>query len=155
MPSMHELEIAIKLIGKRVGLDEIPPSMAQILPLSMKDIILALLQRVFANEYPEEWSKQILHSITKDGHTPMNPKLCAISIPPLLCRLYDIIIDIQFCSWYNPNLKQAGFRAKQGCLLQLFMLLLLIQFPDEKDKELYTGFLDYEKAFDFATELTY
>ena len=59
----------------------------------------------------------------------------------------DIIIDARFCSWYKPNPEQTGFRPKQG-YLQLFMLLLLIQCASEEDKELYTGFLNYD--FDFA-----
>ena len=38
-PSMYELEMAIKLIGKGVSIDGIPPSVTKILPLSMKKII--------------------------------------------------------------------------------------------------------------------
>ena len=149
-PTMNELEIAISKIGNGVSMDGIPPSITKILPYSMKEVILTLLQRVFFYTYPSEWSKQILHSIKKDGHSPTCPKLRGIAIAPLLCRLYDIIIDIRFTSWYTPNYEQAGFRPRQGCLLQLFMLLILIQFASEKKKDLFVGFMDYEKAFDFT-----
>ena len=148
--TMKELDDSIKQIGKGVSLDGIPPAIAKILPLNIKENILILLNRVFHGPYPEEWSKQILHSIKKDGHTPGNPKLRGIAIGPLLCRLYDIIIDIRFCSWYTPNKEQAAGKRGQGCPLQIFMLLLLIDYSRENGKDLYVGFLDYEKAFDYA-----
>ena len=88
MPTMEELEKAIARIGSGVSLDGIPPSAVRILPLSMKELILSLIQRVFFGDYPDEWTKQILHSIKKDGHTPENPKLRGIAIAPLLARLY-------------------------------------------------------------------
>ena len=150
IPSMLELLVAMKRLGKGVSLDGIPPSIVNILPMSMKEVILSMIQRVFFGQYPDEWTKQILHSLKKDGHTPSDPKLRGIAIAPLLCRLYDIIIDERFCSWYMPNSEQAGFRPKQGCSLQIFMLLLLIQYSSEKEKDLLVGFMDYEKAFDYA-----
>ena len=54
-----------------------------------------------------------------------------------------------FLTWFTPNKEQAS-RAKQGCPLQIFMLFLLIDYSDEKKKNLFIGFLDYEKAFDYV-----
>ena len=93
---------------------------------------------------------QILHAIEKSGHTTKNPKLRGIAIAPLLCRLYDIIIDERFCAWYKPNYEQAGFRPRQGCLLQIFMMFVLIYYSKEYNKDLYMGLMDYTKAFDYT-----
>ena len=93
---------------------------------------------------------QILHAIEKSGHTTKNPKLRGIAITPLLCRLYDIIIDERFCAWYKPNYEQAGFRPRQGCLLQIFMMFVLICYSKEYNKDLYMGLMDYTKAFDYT-----
>ena len=98
-----ELNTALMQIGTGVSLDGIPPAIAKILPANIKELILRLMNRVFQGPYPEEWSKQILHSIKKDGHTPGNPKLRGIAIAPFLCRIYDIMIDVRFCLWYTPN----------------------------------------------------
>ena len=125
-PTMNDLENAMEKLGKGTSIDGLPTSIVNILPYSMTEIILTLIKRVFFGDYPDEWSKQVLHLIAKGGHTSSNPKLRGIAIAPLLGCLYDILIDERFCSWYRPNNEQAGFRAKQGCLLQIFMLILLI-----------------------------
>ena len=116
----------------------------------MKQVILILIQKVFFGDYPDEWNNQILHSITKSGHTKVKPKLRGIAIAPLLCRVYDTIIDQRFNLWYMPNYQQAGFRPGQGCLLQIFSLVLLIIYSKEMGKNLFVGFMDFEKAFDYT-----
>ena len=121
-----------------------------LLPNIMEENILELINRVFVGLYPVEWSKNILHSIKKDGHSPGNPKLRGIAIGPFLCRTYDIMVDIRFCSWYRPNREQAAGKKEQGCPLQIFMLFLVIDYSRENNKDLFVGFLDYEKAFDYA-----
>ena len=148
--SMEELNVAIKRIGSGVSLDGLPPKVVQILPTSMKEVIVHLIQRVFFGEYPNEWTKQVLNSLKKDGHTPEDPKLRGIAIGLLLCRLYDIIIDERFRTWYTPNFEQAGGREGQGCPFQLFMMIILIHYAKENGIDLYVGFMDYEKAYDYA-----
>lgn len=61
----------------------------------------------------------------------------------------DIILDLRFFSWYKRR-EQAGFRPGQGCLLQIFLLLLLIGHSKKTKKNFLVGFPDYAKAFDFA-----
>ena len=60
------------------------------------------------------------------------------------------IINEKLLAWYRPNYEQAGFRAGQGCLNQIFILSLLITHSKRNNKKLYVCFIDYEKAFDFA-----
>ena len=148
-PTMEELELACKAIGTGISIDGLPTKIVQFLPKSMKEVILDLIQKVFFGEYPTEWTMQILHAITKDGHTAEEPKLRGIAIATLLCRLYDIIIDMRFTSWYKTNPEQAS-QSGQGCLLQIFLLMALIVYSSEKKKELYVGFLDFEKAYDYV-----
>ena len=148
-PTMEELESACRAIGTGISIDGLPTKIVQFLPKSMKEIILHLIQKVFFGEYPSEWTMQILHSITKDGHTAEDPKLRGIAIAILLCRLYDIIIDMRFAKWYRTNPEQAS-QSGQGCLLQIFLLNMLIVYSKEAKKELYVGFLDFEKAYDYV-----
>ena len=112
--------------------------------------ILILLQRTFNDTYPKQWEKQLLNAIAKSGHTSKSPKLRGIAIAPILARLYDCILDQRFRNWYIPNREQAGFRSGQGCLLQLFIVMLLIHYTKIMGKEFFIAFLDYEKAFDYA-----
>ena len=148
--TIEELDNALKLIGTGVSLDGIPPAIATILPLNIKGNILELINRIFDEQYPVEWCRNLLHSIKKDGHTSNDPKLRGIAIGPFLCRVYDIMIDERFSLWFKPNREQAAGTKEQGCPLQIFMLLLVIDYAKEKKKDLFIGFLDYEKAYDYA-----
>ena len=49
-----------------------------------------------------------------------------------------------------PNMEQAGFRSGQGCLFQIYVLFLLIDYAKQHERNLMIGFMDYEKAFDYA-----
>ena len=59
------------------------------------------------------------------------------------------MIDEIFRKSFHPNPEQASC-ANQGCLFQLFLLIMSIEYSKEKKKDLFVGFMDYEKAFDYA-----
>ena len=99
---------------------------------------------------PDRWQHQLLLALPKKGHKIREPKLRGIGIGPVLNRLYDIILNNRFLAWYKPNREQAGFRENQGCLLQIFILYLLMDYSVINRNNLYIAFLDYEKAFDFV-----
>ena len=149
-PTLDEVEFALKTFGNGVGLDGLPGEIISILPKSVKGLILTLMIRVFYGESPVEWTKQILHSIPKHGHTKKTPKLRGIAVAIFLCRVCDTVITERFLSWYIPNYEQAGFHFGQGCLLQIFLLILLICYAADNAKTLFACFLDFEKAFDYA-----
>ena len=52
-----------------------------------KKIILLLVQNIFFGKYPQVWKSQMLHDITKPGHTYNCPQLRGISVSQLLCRI--------------------------------------------------------------------
>ena len=134
LPNMSEVELALNNIHRGIGIDGLPPIVLKILPKVMLDCLLLLIQKVFMSSYPEEWNKQILHAVAKKNHTYHNSDLRGIAIAPLLCSVYDDIIESRLNSWYKPNFRQAGFRKGQGCLLQIFMLTLLIKFSYHNNK---------------------
>ena len=90
-----------------MGVDGIPVSIIPLFPESLKEVIHTLLQNVFSDEYPNEWSKHILHSIPKSGHTKKDPKLRGIAVASFFCRVYDSIFNDRFLIWYKPNYEQA------------------------------------------------
>ena len=100
--------------------------------------------------YPKEWSYQILRPEAKKGHTVDNPKFRRIAISSMLPTLYDIMIDNRFKTWYKINPEQAGFRERQGCIIQLFGIYLTIKLAKSFNKDIFIGFIDYEKAFDYT-----
>ncbi len=149
-PEMDELELALKTKRNGVSFDGLPSDILVILPASMKHVILMLIQKIFFGDYPEEWKIQILHALTKHGHTYYQPQLRGIAVAPLLGRVYDTMMDNRFRSWFQPNPEQSGFRSGQGCPLPLFTFIILIVYCKEKKLDLFVGFLDFEKAFDYV-----
>ena len=125
----------------------------QIIPGRFKDCLVLLYNLVFGNGYPQSWRKQLLFPSTKKGHTLKEPKLRGIAIGPLLGRLYDIITDTRFLEWYKPNIHQSAYRRKQGSLLPLFSLFLLVDVAQRKGIKLFILLLDYEKAFDYTNRV--
>ena len=65
-----------------------------------------------------------MHALPKEGHIPKAPKLCGIALAPVIARLYDCVLDMRLQHWYVPNREQAGLRSGQGCLFQIFIVVL-------------------------------
>ena len=148
--SMEDLNYALLRLGTGSGLDSISPTIIKILPNSILKSIIQLMNNVFDGYYPDNWNKQLLLPFEKKGQSINEPKLRGIAIGPALSHLYDILIDNRFRTWYHPNMHQAGFREKQGCTLQIFVFLILLDMAKKINKTLYICLLDYEKAFDFT-----
>ena len=147
--TLEEVNEAIDSIGTGTSLDGISPEIATILPKQLREVITVLFNNVFTSYYPRQWQEQLLFAHPKKGHKTSDPKLRGIGIGQLLSRLYDTIITTRFLKWYFPNMEQAGFRILQGCLLQIFMIYLLIELAKSTKNDLFIAFMDYEKAFDF------
>ena len=144
-----EVNNALLKIGSGTSYDGISPDIISIIPQSLKESVQTLFNGVFHYAYPSSWIKQLLIPTPKKGHTIENPKLRGVAIGPILSRLFDIVINKRFVSWYSPNPQQAGFRKGQGCILQIFALILLTDFSRIANTNLYIGLFDYEKAFDY------
>ena len=136
-------------IGTGTGLDGIAPDILKIVPTSLRSLIHLLYNRVFSDRYPIQWQNQLLFPHPKKGHKPADPQLRGIAIGALLSRLYDKILNKRFKNWYVPNKEQAGFREFMGCLLQIFVIYLLMELARSRGCEIYVAFMDYEKAFDY------
>ena len=118
--------------------------------MSIRKIMCKLYNQVFSNNpYPVNWEEQLLLPHPKKGHTTAYPKLRGVAIGPVLSRGYDSILDSRFCTWYTPNKEQAAFTRGQGCPLQVLSIYLLMELAKAKGEQLFIGFMDYEKAFDF------
>ena len=146
---IEEVESAVKKRGRGTSYDGISPYLLTMLPKSIMQCILKLFKSTFDIFYPIACSRQLLIPIPKKGHQISNPKLRGGAMGPILSRLYDIIMNERFQSWYVPNKHQAGFRPGEGCIIQIFSLFMLADLSHILDKGLFVGLFDYEKAFDF------
>ena len=147
--TLDELITAIRNNGRGFGLDSIEKKVALLFNGNLQMSLLNLFNHVFNSKYPYAWTRQLLRPEKKKGHSVKDPKLRGIAITQLLPTLYDIMLYNRFNLWYHPNAEQAGFRPKQGCLIQIFAIYVIMELLKSIGKCLYIGFLDYEKAFDF------
>lgn len=141
-----EISVAIKTIGKGASYDGLSGSILQFIPEKLKAVIFHLFYWIFDNKgYPLSWRKQLLTPIEKKGHSINSPKLCGITVGPLLSRLADLFLNKQFCDWYTPNPEQGGFRKKQGCFIQIFSLFTKIELAKCLNKSLFICLLDFDE----------
>ena len=147
--TVEEINQSMNEIGTGTGLDGIAPDILKIIPASMRSLIHQLFNKIYSSDYPTHWQDQLLFPHPKKGHKPTTPQLRGIAIGALLSRVYDKILTKRFKDWYMPNKQQAGFRELMGCLLQIFVIYLLMELANATGKDLYVAFMDYEKAFDY------
>ena len=84
----------MKSIRRGISFDGLPlDNILDIIPQSLRKVILTLLQKIFFGKYPSEWKMQMLRAVTKPGYTLKDPQLRGIVIAPPLCKIYDTIID--------------------------------------------------------------
>ena len=131
-------------------MDGLDKNIAHLFPKELREAILKFFNTIYGLSYPKEWTYQILRPEVKKGHTIGKPKLRGIAISAMLPTLYDILIDNRFKTWYKINPEQAGFRERQGCLIQIFAIYLVMELAKSCNKDVFIGFIDYEKAFDFT-----
>ena len=146
----NEVDKARAKMKRGTGIDGISPSIMSITPKPILSIITKLYNSIFGKHYPDCWNEQLLLAFAKKDHSRTKPSLRGIGIGPILSRMFDVIINTRFGYWYVPNKEQAGFRAEQGCLLQILAVLMLIDLSKRLKKDMVIGVIDYEKAFDFT-----
>ena len=146
----EELVSAVKHLGEGCGLDGLRSDIIRMVPPSFLKSIHNTFDRIFHGDYPKQWEVQILNAVAKDGHSSKDPKLRGIGLAQILARLYDIILGKRFKDWYVPN----GFRPSRDLHFLSFQYscysCYLLHYANKEGKELCIGFMDYEKAFDFA-----
>ena len=77
-----------------------------------------------------------------------------IALTSIVAKLYESIICSRLTDYIERNKligdEQGGFRAKRGCMDQVFTLSEIIAKRREKGKRTYLCFLDLKKAYDLT-----
>jgi hypothetical protein len=102
--------------------------------------------------FPEALSTRVVHTLFKGGDASEFNNYRGIIIGPILVKLFAMILDKRLNEWAE----QHGLRAKgevgihkyYRTIDQLFILWILIEQNDVKNKPLYCYFVDFKKTFD-------
>jgi hypothetical protein len=150
---MEELEHALQTAKNRkvVGADLIPVELLKQLSISLKKILLKVLNGIYrAGPIPEDFTISTVIPLPKKT----NAKECSdhrtISIMSHTLKLLLKIINRRIENKIENILgnTQFGFRKKKGTREAIASLKLLTQRAIAVNRKLYVAFIDYEKAFD-------
>ena len=80
-------------------------------------------------------------------------KFRAISLKPLLAKIYDSILMKRLYNWiYIPN-EQTAYQKDLGCFIHVFFIRTLISICKKNKSSLFIGITDFRAAFDSVSRL--
>ena len=151
--SLEEVRIAVGKIkcGKAAGVDEVKPELIKY----SGETGLRWLHRIISmawnfREVPLDWRKGVIAPIYKKGDKKDCNNYRPISLLSVPGKVYASVLEARLRSIVEEQLEdnQCGFRPMRGCQDQIFSIRQLIEKCYEKNKDIYTCFVDLEKAYD-------
>ena len=119
------------------------------------EYMLKLFNFVFnSGVFPEAWSEGLLIPLLKKGIVTNVENFRGITLLSVLGKLFTRVLNNHLQSWaenYGIYVEaQNGFRPGRGTTDSIFILHCLINKFFDKNKSLYTFFVDFSKAFDYV-----
>ena len=119
-------------------------------------IVVQWLKDVFdiackGEKIPHEWREAIIVPIYyKKGSRDECGNYRGISLLSVVGKIYARVVCDSLRVLIDAVLmdEQGGFRARRGCVNQIFAVRQVIEKVIEKDKVVYAAFVDLEKAYD-------
>lgn len=118
-------------------------------------ILFVLFNKIFDTGYfPDSWSEGFVIPLHKKGSKNDPNNFRGITLLSVLGKLFTRIINNRLKNWaecYNVYIEaQAGFRTHMSTVDNIFVLHGLITHMINNGKKLYTGMVDFSKAFDYV-----
>ena len=118
-------------------------------------VLCVLFNKIFEKGYfPKDWSEGYVIPLHKKGNKNDPNNFRGITLLSVLGKLFTRIINNRLKNWaefYHVYIEaQAGFRSHMGTVDNIFVLHGLITHIINNGKKLYTGFVDFSKAFDYV-----
>lgn len=151
--SRREVEYAIQCTktGKAPGPDGIPTELLKLIEYDQLQILVDLYNTIYhTGIIPTDWLRSTFVMLPKK----VNAKECSdhrtISLMSHTLKTFLKIIHSRIYKKLEIDISenQFGFRNGMGTREALFAVNVIIQKCLDMNKEIYMGFIDYEKAFD-------
>ena len=148
-----EVEKAIKntQLGKAPGEDGITTEMLKILEDFGIDKLTELFNLIYSSgEFPEELLMSVFITLPKQARATDCSNFRTISLMPHTLKIFLKVIQARIGTKIDNEVgpTQFGFRPGSGTREGIFCYNILAQKHLEVDRDLYTCFIDYSKAFD-------
>ena len=152
-PTLEETRDMIEKLKnhKAAGIDEIP---AEVLKWGGKSITAWLHEIILgvweSERAPAEWKQALIVPVFKSGDKALLDNYRGISLLSIPAKVYSLIIGERLKKWADEHLLdvQSGFRPERGCADAIFSLRRLQEEALNKQRNMFTCFIDLSKAYD-------
>ena len=136
---------------KTSGGDGIPVELFQIQIDDAVKVLHSICQQIWkTQQWPQDWKKLVFIPIPKKGNAKECSNYRTIALISRASKVILKILQARFQQYVNHELPgvQAGFRKGRGTRDQIANRRRIIKKAREFQKNIYSCFIDYAKAFD-------
>ena len=137
-------------VNKARGCDEIPAELFKSLKEDAIKVLHSLRQQIWkTQQWPQDWKRSILISISKNGSTKKCANHWIIALTSYASKVILKILYARLQHYVNEELPdvQAWFRKRRGNRDQVANIHWIIEKMNEFQKNIYLCFIDYIKSF--------
>ena len=154
-PNILECEVKWALgsitTNKTSGGDGIPVELFQILKDDAVKVLNSICQQIWkTRQWRQDWKRSVFIPIPKKGNAKECSNYCTIALISHTSKLMLKILQARLQQYMNRELPdvQADFRKGRGTRDQIANIHWIIEKATEFQKNIYSCFIDYTKAFD-------
>lgn len=150
---IEEIEIAIKKMknGKAPGIDNLKAELYKFMGQAGLQALHIIINEAWkTNTVPQEWTRSVIIPLYKKGDRKDCKNYRGISLMCTACKIYESVLEQRLRKNIESKLHpaQSGFRPGYSTQDHIFTIRNLIEKMLPCNGELYTCFIDLEKAFD-------
>ena len=132
-------------MNKASGSDGIPAEIVQILKYDAVKVLYSIYQQIWKiQQWPRDWKRSVFITVPEKGNVKECSNYRTIALISHACK---VMLKILHMNQELPHV-QAGFRKVRGTRDQIAKICCIIDKAREFQKNIYSCFVDYEKAFD-------
>ena len=154
-PDILEYEVKWALgsitMNKASGGDGIPVELFQILKDDAVKVLHSICQKIWkTQQWPQDWKRSVSIPVLKKGNARECSNYCTIALISHASKVMLKILQARFQQCMNrefPDM-QAGFRKGRRTRDQIANICWIMEKAREFQKNIYSCFIDYTKAFD-------
>ena len=136
---------------KAGGGDRISVELFQILKDDAVKVVHSICQQIWkTQQWPQDWKRSVFIPVPKKGNSKECSNYCTIALISHASKVMLKILQARLRQYMNcePSDVQIGFRKGKGTRDQIANILWIIKKAREFQKNIYSCFIDYAKAFD-------
>ena len=137
--------------GKASGGDAIPVELFQILKDDSVKVLYSICQQIWkTQQWPQDWKRSVFIPTAKKGNAKECSNYCTIALISHASKVMLKILQARLQQYVNRvhTDVQVGFRKGRGTRDQIVNIRWIIKKAREFQKNIYSSFIDYAKAFD-------